>query len=137
MLRLVKIVALLVLVGLALYIRFAPAQVERWHRIPEAAEAGVPTVGTIRVVKAGAGDFRRLHGIITETRRTRIFAGAVADGMVTYVTRSLIFGFPDYTTVRQDEGSIVIYGRQRFGRSDFGVNAARIEGWLERFAQGG
>jgi len=55
--------------------------------------------------------------------------------MITYVTRSRVFGFPDYTTVRQAGPQLEIYGRLRFGRSDLGVNAARIDGWLQSFAQ--
>ena len=53
--------------------------------------------------------------------------------MITYVTRSALFRFPDYTTVRHRDAQIEIYGRLRFGRSDLGVNAARIDRWLERF----
>ena len=57
--------------------------------------------------------------------------------MITYVTRSRVFGFPDYTTVRQAGDTLEIHGRLRFGESDMGVNAARVDGWLERLRQAG
>lgn len=66
--------------------------------------------------------------------RTSILAGSVDEGMMTFVTRSRIFGFPDYTTLLaapDGQGSrVTIYARLRFGRSDFGVNSARVRGWL-------
>ena len=72
--------------------------------------------GAFRSVEAAPEEFERLHAIILETRRTRVFAGSVDERMVTYVTRSLVFGFPDYTTVEHVEGRIEIFGRQRFGQ---------------------
>ena len=43
-------------------------------------------------------------------------------------------GYPDYTTVQADPvpggARLIIDARQRFGRGDFGVNAARIRAWL-------
>ncbi len=56
--------------------------------------------------------------------------------MVTYITRTAVIGFPDYTTVRLRDGRVEIYGRARYGLSDLGVNAARIDSWLEALAQG-
>lgn len=91
----------------------------------------------MRVVIAGENGLERLDDIIRETPRTRIVAGSVEQGMVTYETRSAMFGFPDYTTVRRNGSRIEIFGRLRFGASDLGVNAARIEGWLKAFAQRG
>jgi uncharacterized protein (DUF1499 family) len=34
--------------------------------------------------------------------------------------------------VRQDGDMLQIHGRLRFGKSDLGVNAARIDGWLRQ-----
>ena len=48
----------------------------------------------------------------------------------TYVTRTKFMGFPDYTTARQDGDFLKVYARLRFGRSDLGVNGARIADWL-------
>jgi len=51
------------------------------------------------------------------------------------VQRSLIFRFPDTVTVQvfpQGEGgsTLAIYSRSNYGRSDLGVNKARVQRWL-------
>jgi len=51
------------------------------------------------------------------------------------VQRSLIFRFPDTITVQvfpQTEGgsTLAIYSRSNYGRSDLGVNKARVQRWL-------
>ena len=48
--------------------------------------------------------------------------------MITYVTRSALWGFPDYTTAiaqPDDRGGtyLILHGRARYGASDLGVNA--------------
>lgn len=133
--RLVLIAVLSVLIGLGFYVRLAPSDPERWHRMPDGVSMPDPEGGAMRAIEGEADELQRLHAIIVETARTRVLAGSVAEGMVTYVTRSRVFGFPDYTTVRLRAGRIEIYGRQRFGASDLGVNGARIDGWLQSLAQ--
>ena len=58
---------------------------------------------------------------------------------MTYVTRSALWGFPDYTSVKvvpDGAGSVVtIFARARFGESDIGVNRARVERWLSQLAR--
>ena len=51
--------------------------------------------------------------------------------MITYVTRSRLIGFPDYTTVEAKDGMVTVFARLRFGRSDLGVNRRRVEGWIK------
>jgi uncharacterized protein (DUF1499 family) len=51
--------------------------------------------------------------------------------------RSAMLHFPDVITVEfvslgPHRSSLAIYSRARYGRSDFGVNKARIERWLAR-----
>ncbi len=74
--------------------------------------------------------------IVSGSPRTERLAGAPSEGRITYVTRSRLWGFPDYTTVAAeavDGGTrLVIHARLRFGSSDMGVNAARVEEWLSR-----
>ncbi|WP_111734184.1 DUF1499 domain-containing protein [Roseovarius amoyensis] len=137
MIRMVGLVALAGLIGVALYIRLAPSDAGRWHRMPEAVTAGDTAGGALRVIEADEADFSRLHDIILRTARTRVLAGSTDAGMITFVTRSRVFGFPDYTTLRHRDGRIEIWGRLRFGRSDLGVNARRIDGWLQALAQRG
>jgi len=129
------IAVLTVLIGLGLYVRFAPTDPDRWHRMPETVEDRDLEDGAMRVVPGDADDFRQLHRIIVATDRTRVLAGSVGERMITYVTRSAVFRFPDYTTMRHRDERIEIYGRLRFGSSDLGVNAARIDRWLKVLAE--
>ena len=135
--RLVKIAVLSVLILLVFYIRLAPSDPERWHVMPDAVTDEDRRNGALRVRDVGGDGLQRLHEIILATARTKVLAGSVEENIVTYITRSRVIGFPDYTTVRQLESQIEIYGRQRFGHSDFGVNATRIDGWLRALEQGG
>lgn len=129
-------VVLAVLVAISAYVRLAPADATRWHQMPDGITNRDAEGGAMRVVEAGEGALDRLHEIILASPRTTVFAGSTDEGMITYVSRSRVFGFPDYTTVRDTGGQIEIYGRLRFGKSDLGVNAARIDGWLQAFTQG-
>ena len=135
MLKLVALALLVAVIAGMAFIRLAPSDPLRWHQMPGAITDRDLEGGAMRRVE---GDLAALDAIIRDTPRTRVLAGSVDQGMVTYVTRSRVFGFPDYTTVRQDgrrcAGDL---WRLRFGRSDMGVNAARIDGWLERLRQAG
>jgi hypothetical protein len=124
-------------IAASLYVRLAPTDPARWHRMPAAVTNRDLSGGAMRVLGAGEGGLARLDTIIRTHPRTRMLAGSVGEGMITYVTRSRVFGFPDYTTVRRSDHQIEIYGRARYGRSDLGVNAARIDGWLDTFAERG
>lgn len=119
-----------VLVALLAYVRLAPADPDRWHQ-PIAADSDMDMAGgAIRVVPATDGILARLDEVAMATPRTRRLAGSVAEGRITWVTRSLVFGFPDHTTAEVTEGQLRVYGRLRFGGGDMGVNRARIARWL-------
>ena len=135
----------------ALWVRLAPSDPARWHRDPAAAQAG--TQGR-RTARPTGGDqpvpifpgpperlLSALDRIAMADPRTRRLAGSVEEGRITYVTRSRLWGFPDYTTVgvQKVEGGTapVILARQRFGRSDFGVNRARVRRWLAALSRSG
>jgi len=126
--------AVVAVVGLMAFVRLAPSEPMRWHQMPETITDRDLEGGAMRRAE---GDLATLDAIIRDTRRTRVLAGSVEQGMVTYVTRSRVFGFPDYTTVRQDGEMLEIYARLRFGRSDLGVNADRVDRWLGRLAEAG
>ena len=132
LLRLVALALLVTVIAGMAFIRLAPSDPTRWHQMPDTITDRDLDGGAMRQVE---GDLATLDTIIRDTPRTRVLAGSVAEGMVTYVTRSAVFGFPDYTTVRQSGDLLEIYGRLRFGQSDLGVNAARIDGWLGRLAE--
>lgn len=119
----------LVVLGLA-WIRLAPSDPARWHRAPQVTADHDMRGGVLRRVETGADGLARFDTIARTAPRTRVLAGSVAEGMVTYVTRSRVFGFPDYTTARQQGDLLLIHARNRFGRSDLGVNRARVEQWL-------
>jgi hypothetical protein len=75
----------------------------------------------------------RIDGIATE-EGAQLIGGSPAEGHMTYVARSRIMGFPDAISIRVlpvGEGTRVeIFSRARFGYSDMGVNAARVERWI-------
>jgi uncharacterized protein (DUF1499 family) len=57
-----------------------------------------------------------------------------------WIQRSALFRFPDLITVEfvalaPDRSSLALYSRARYGRSDFGVNRARVLRWLARLQQ--
>ena len=129
-------------VAFAVYVRVAPTNTEVWHnpKLPVMVDGEYPrAVGFVSQSSLdgkGMKTLVRLDGIIRKTQRTTVLAGAVDVGKITYVTRSRVMGFPDYTTVRLssrtpfEKSSLQVFGRLRFGQSDIGVNRARIEGWL-------
>lgn len=136
------IVLALGVLALQAYVRLAPTDPAIWHVDPGLAGAGEATEtlpGGVRVARGfgapPADLLAQIDRIAQKTPRTKPIAGSVEEGMITYETRSALWGFPDYTTVAAQPGpdggsSLRIYARLRFGGSDMGVNAARVENWL-------
>ncbi|MEX0328603.1 MAG: DUF1499 domain-containing protein [Ruegeria sp.] len=123
---------LLIAVGVAMgaYIRLAPSDLTRWHQTPAGETDRDDPNGVLRIVETGPDGLTRLDKIARKTPRTNVLAGSVAEGIVTYITRTRVFGFPDYTTAQQDGDTLRIFARLRFGRKDFGVNRERVTNWL-------
>ena len=135
--------ALLVL-GFALYVRLAPSDPARWHVAP------APAATQDCTVEQGEGDARAtcllpakpaealaaLDAIAMATPRTTRLAGSAGEGRITWITRSALWGFPDYTTAEAAPDAtgtrLTVHARLRFGSSDMGVNAARLRDWLPR-----
>ena len=117
-------------VAVLAWIRLAPSDAARWHVMRDVVQERDMAIGVIRVIAAEPDTLTQLDSIIRATPRTRVLAGSVSEKMVSYVTRSALFGFPDYTTVRERDGKIEIFARLRFGRSDTGVNGRRVGQWL-------
>ncbi|MEZ5715906.1 MAG: DUF1499 domain-containing protein [Paracoccaceae bacterium] len=114
----------------ALYVRLAPSSPSRWH-VPPRYETDRDTAnGAARVIDYTPARFARLDEIARHWPHTRVLAGSVGVGKVTYVTRTTFWGFPDYTTMKVIDGKIVFWARSRFGRKDFGVNRDRLNAWL-------
>jgi uncharacterized protein (DUF1499 family) len=146
MVRTAVVILLLAVAAGLLYIRFAPSDPARWHTDPMTAP--VPGMNGW-LVRDGEGSapapvfvatpeavLDALDGVAMASPRTERLAGSAAEGRITWVTRSRLVGFPDYTTATAVEGEggtrLVIHGRQRFGSGDWGVNRARVEDWLAR-----
>jgi len=119
----------------AVWVRAAPSDPARWHADPAAGQAGA------NAARAGVAldlppdqALAAFDEVALAEPRTARLAGTVAEGRITYVTRSALWGFPDYTTVAavpEGAGSrLIVYARARFGQSDLGVNAARLYRWL-------
>ncbi|MEI2686904.1 MAG: DUF1499 domain-containing protein [Cypionkella sp.] len=134
---------ILLLAGIASYIRLAPSNADEWNAALPAtgpltdctritAEAGGASVSCAAPENA----LTRLDVIALATPRTRRLAGSAQDGRVTWITRSKLWGFPDYTTAQMTQTAIGprldIHARLRFGRSDTGVNAARLRAWISQ-----
>lgn len=135
----------LVVAGFAAYVRFSPVDMAVLQVDPVTAGP----VGDGRfILRPDAGDMAapvyadtpaallaRLDAVARATPRTKVVAGSLAEGRITYVTRSAFWGFPDYTTVValpvSGGATLAIYARLRFGRSDLGVNKARVLAWLD------
>jgi hypothetical protein len=138
-----KIVAALVvaLVAAGAWVRLAPDDPARWHVDPATAEGtGKPNEALLRgsdapfFAETPAALMARLDAAVMAEPRVSRLAGDPADGFVTYVQRSALWGFPDYVSVRaapEDGGArLLVWSRSRYGYSDLGVNAARVERWL-------
>lgn len=124
--RLLGFIFLLVAAGMA-YIRLAPIN-------PAAFSLGEfpKVVGDLDV----AGSFtavRLLEGRADETI-AKISAAMLAlprtvaanENPLAFVTRSAVFGFPDVTVVSVQNGHLIVRGRLVYGKSDLGVNKARV-----------
>lgn len=119
------------IIGLMIYIRVAPSDVSSWH-VPLSFNENTTEIGGARRVIAGDPStiIARLDTIIRAEPRTTVLTGSVSDGWITYIVRTKWMGFPDYVTVQSKSDGVRIHSRLRFGRSDIGVNAARLDRWI-------
>lgn len=145
--RALTLLAALVAIGAAisLGIRLMPVDVATWHVdmttpgftpeahwsafCPRPGERYAPEMSNpVAVLSA-------LDGIVVATPRTKRLAGSPEDGRMTWITRSQLWGFPDFTTAQVlndgDGARLCIVGRQGIGGYDWGVNAARVTGWAQ------
>ncbi len=142
--------AIIAALGLLAYIRLAPSDPTVWHVSPitEAEVGQGPCLAAITTQINGArvaclsSDtpetlLAKLDQIAMASPRTTRLVGTPQSGRITWITRTALMGYPDYTTAEvtpAPNGSrLDIYARQRFGGADFGVNAARLTAWLRAF----
>lgn len=132
----------LVLAALAVvaWVRLAPSDPARWHvdpaTTPDPATANFARIDLVLdtpppVVAARLERIARAEGAVR-------LAGDAQHA--TWITRTRLMGYPDYTTLRlTPEGEstrVVALARARFGRGDMGVNAARLARWLAAMREG-
>jgi Protein of unknown function (DUF1499) len=140
--------AIIAALGLLAYIRLAPSDPGVWHVSPVTqAEAGQgPCTNAITTQPNGARAaclspdtaetlLSKLDATALATPRTTRLAGTPQTGRITWITRSALMGYPDYTTAEASQTPtgtrLDIHARQRFGAGDWGVNAARLVAWLK------
>ena len=143
MIKLAFLLALAMAGGIMSYIRLAPSDAARWHEDPTLVKKPkTPNAYLIRLVGGDSiapiydlnpADLAAVIDSIARADGAVLIAGSVDQGHMTYVTRSPVMGFPDYTSVKVGAvgsgASFSAFARSRFGRSDLGVNRARLERW--------
>jgi hypothetical protein len=145
MLRNVLGIVVLLAVVLLASVRLSPNDPARWHVDP--LTAGVPGLKNGDLLRPTGGDAAapvyamtpaalaaKIDAAARAWPRTRLFAGSVAEGWMTYITRSRLMGYPDFTTVKvlpaPGGATFAAFARARFGEGDFGVNKDRLTAWL-------
>jgi hypothetical protein len=135
---------ILTLLGLLAYVRLAPSDPAVWNVDPSDRfdVAGSAPWGQVVALQGGAilrieaetpmDVLSQLDAIALQSPRTRRLAGSANEGRITWVTRSNLWGFPDYTTAAAGPDAVYVFARLRFGKSDLGVNAARLRDWAGR-----
>ena len=136
--------------GALLFIRIAPDDPLRWNVDPSAFkvwEGDTSIEPEIRQTPQGAiarwpgmRDAARVLGHLDDIAlarpRTNLLAGSPKQGRMTWVTRTRLLGFPDYTTAQiGSDGVLYLWARQRYGNGDQGVNIERLGAWLKELDQ--
>ncbi len=83
----------------------------------------------------------RWREVVAAQPRLELLTEYEGDVQLDYVQRSARFRFPDIITVRfiavsPSRSTLAIYSRAVYGKSDLGVNRARIEAWLALITEG-
>ncbi|WP_162300753.1 DUF1499 domain-containing protein [Alkalilacustris brevis] len=146
MIKLAVILALVALAAVMAYVRLTPSDPAVWHLDPRAISK--PQGSNHWLIRPVGGDARApnfalpapdlaqaVDALMLSMPRTERLAGSVSAGHMTYVTRSKWMGFPDYTSIRvystEAGAGLAAFARARFGRSDLGVNRARLEALMQ------
>ena len=131
-------------IGAVAFVRLAPSDPARWHIDPGTGPITrctdlVKTRSSARVTCLHARDpaalLAALDALALASPRTTRLAGSAAEGRITWISRSRLWAFPDYTTaqttVTADGTRLDLFARARFGQYDWGVNAGRLAAWLQ------
>lgn len=125
----------------AIILRLVPMPPEIWHVDPaQVTPPDSPNFVLLRgaeapLVEGEVSDVAQRIDNRARSEGATLIAGSVAEGFMTYVARTRLMGFPDAVSIRilpADDGAVrvEIFSRSRFGYSDMGVNAARVDRWL-------
>ena len=135
-LRLVLAALILAVLVFAVWVRLAPLPIDRYHRMDSNNAPGDwPARGgfeAVRQVPEPRAALETLARAAERTPRTELLEGSVDEGLLTFVTRSAVWGFPDISNIWIDGDRVHLRSHLVFGGSDFGVNRARVEGWLSQ-----
>lgn len=131
-------------VGVGLWVRIAPSDPARWHVDPlVVADPGSPNYARLPAAEVTGADVATLavaaRDAMLAMPRTTLLAGSAQEGWMTFITRSALMSYPDYTSIRilpDPAGAMLVaFARSRFGQSDLGVNAKRLEALRTVLAQ--
>lgn len=144
MIKLIAIFLVVLVLGVLAYIRLAPSDPARWHEDPRlVTRPGRPNFYLIRMV--GGDEMPRVFQMtpaalaaqvdqVARADGAELIAGSLGAGHMTYLSRTPLMGYPDYTSIliepAGDGAMLLAFARSRFGHSDLGVNRDRITRWI-------
>lgn len=84
--------------------------------------------------------FQLVQNAVGDEPRLTLMAKEREQGVLRYVQRSRILRFPDTINLKvaalpDGRSTVLVYSRSQIGRSDLGVNRARIERWTGLIAE--
>ncbi len=121
-------VLLVLFAGLSAYVRLAPVDLPmETQKYTSDTELAGGFVAVREFTEDVSAVLARLTQVALATPRTKV----VAQDPLTFVTRSRGFGFPDVTQVTVMENTLTIHAHSVYGKSDLGVNKARVLAWLD------
>jgi hypothetical protein len=124
--------------------RFIPVDSEPFHEDPAEPDT---RRSEVRLIGREAPRFPADAETVLETFRdiatsdwsVGLVEGSVDEGMMTFVARSLVFGFRDFITVKATDeaggAKLSVFARPRFDVYDWGVNQKRLDRWLGELDQ--
>jgi uncharacterized protein (DUF1499 family) len=140
-------IVLAVVLAVTLF-RFLPVDASKFHTDPFVADRPNKPNYYISTDEEGLFDIPAIELInafeqyTNQVARTKVLKRDDSEGyLVTYISRSMVMGFPDFISVKIVETSpttsqIKMISRSRFGYSDLGVNRARVKLWIAALRQG-
>lgn len=135
-------IGLLGMVVFAAYVRMNPVPVDAVHLRSPLSGLGHLEKSNGHIWRGaqegdGIAQLTVLDGVIMATERTKYLKGSIEEGVITYVTYTRWWRFPDVTTVERSLAAppmggpvIAINARAMYGILDFGVNRRRVTEWL-------